>query len=70
MKRARSIVPNRLLDHRKAAALHAREQQRRPAGRVDAALDLGRFQPGVDLGVDPHELAVALESSTHSRSVR
>ena len=61
MNRARSIVPNRLHDHREAATLHAREQQRRPAGRVHAALDLRHFEPGIDFGVDAHELAVAFQ---------
>ena len=61
MNRARSIVPNRLLDHREAAALDAREEQGRPAGRTDAAMDLGHFEPGIDFGVDAHQLAVPLE---------
>ena len=61
MKRARSIVPNRLRDHREAAALHVGEEQRGAAGGIDAALDLGDFELGVDFGVDAHELFVALE---------
>ena len=47
--------------HRKAAALHAREQQGRPAGGTHAAMNLGHFQPGVDLGIDAHQLPVPLE---------
>ena len=56
-KRVRSRVPNRLLTIGKAAALDAREVQGRPAGLVDAAVDLGRFQVRVDLLLDADELA-------------
>ena len=48
-------------DHREAAALDPREVERRPAGLVDPALDLGRLQVRVDLGVDADQLAVPLE---------
>ena len=48
-------------DHRKAAALDAGEEQRRPARLVDAPLDLGRFEVRIDLVVDAHELAGPFE---------
>ena len=48
-------------DHGKAAALDAGEVHRRPAGLVDAALDLGRFQVRIDLLLDAHQLAGALQ---------
>ena len=57
-------------DHREAAALDAREQNGRPAGLVDAALDLGRFQVGVDLRVDADELPGPLQVGDASRRLR
>ena len=48
-------------EHREAAAADAREEQRRPAGGIDAPLNLGDFEPRVDLGIDPHQLAMPLE---------
>jgi hypothetical protein len=48
-------------DHGEAAALHAREEQRRAAAGVDTALDLGDFEMGVDFSVDANELLAALE---------
>jgi hypothetical protein len=48
-------------DHREAAALHSREGERGSAGGVDAALNLGDFQAGVDLGIDSDELAMSLK---------
>ena len=47
--------------HRETAALNTREQQRRAAGGVNATLDLGDFEPGIDFGIDSHEVAMALE---------
>ena len=52
---ARSIVPNRLLTIGNAAALDVRIQNRRPAGLIDAPLDLGRFQVRIDLRLDAHQ---------------
>ena len=40
--------------NRKAAAFDAREEQGRPAGGIDAALDFRDFQVGIDFGVDAH----------------
>ena len=66
MKRALLHRAEQVAHHREAAALDAREQKSRPAGRTDAAMNLGRFEPGIDLGIDPHELPGAFQSSTHS----
>lgn len=40
----------------KAAPFEAGEINRRPAGLVDAALNLGRFQTGIDLGFQADQL--------------
>ena len=48
-KRVRSIVPNRLPTIGKAVPLTRAEEERRPAGLVDPALDGGGLQVGVDL---------------------
>src|SRR5262249_39103362 len=47
--------------HREAAALEAREVNRRAVRLVDAPLDLGRFEVRVDLDVEPDELAGAFQ---------
>src|SRR5207249_3189887 len=47
--------------HREAAALDAGEQQGRPARLVDAAVDLGRLQIGVDLLPDADQLPRPLQ---------
>ena len=56
MYRTRSIVPNRLLEHRKAAADDVREEQGRPARAEHAALDFRHFQVRIDRRVDPPQL--------------
>ena len=47
--------------HRKAAAAHAREIERRPAGTKHPALDLGHLKLGIDLALDADQTAIALE---------
>ena len=53
--------PEKVRDHRKAASLHAREEQGGSAGGIDAALDFGDFEMGIDFGFDANELFAALE---------
>ena len=48
-------------DHRKGAALDAREEQGRAAGLVDAPLDLGHLQVRIDLLLDAHQLPGAFQ---------
>src|SRR4051812_42921816 len=48
-------------DHWETASFHFCEEQRGASGGVNAALDFGDFQMGVDFGVDPDELIVALK---------
>ena len=48
-------------DHREAATLDAREEQRGAAGGADAALDFGDFEAGIDFGFDANELSAALQ---------
>ena len=65
-KRACSSVPNRFETIGKRQFRTRCEQQRRTAGRVDAALDLGRLQMRVDLVVDADQDARwRSRSSTH-----
>ena len=66
---ARDGVPNRLVDERKARALDPREQQRRAAGRDDAAVDLGDLEAGIDRGIDDHEVAIAANPTQETAKV-
>src|SRR5262249_24521391 len=50
-----------IADHRKAAALDAREEQCGTLGLVDAALDLGRLEMRIDFVGDAEELPRAFE---------
>ena len=61
MYRTRSIVPNRLLTIGKRQPLTRAKKTRRPAGGKHAAMDFRRFQMGVDLRLDAHQLPGALE---------
>ena len=57
----RRSVPNWLIEQRMRAAFGTLEEQRRPA-RLDRAIDdLRHLEARVDLGGDPHELALSLE---------
>ena len=48
--------PEEVAHHRELAAFDPRKIDRRAACLVDAALDLGRFQAGIDFDVQPNEL--------------
>ena len=56
-------------DQRKRRALDAREQERGPARRDHAAVDLGDFETGIDRGIDDHQVAVALEPTQEAAKV-
>jgi hypothetical protein len=56
LQRAKEVT-----DHGEAATLDARVIDGRPLGLIDAALDLGSFEVGVDFLLDAHELTGALQ---------
>src|SRR5262249_31376742 len=53
----------KIADHRKATALHAREENGRATRLVDAPVDVRGFQVRIDLRIDANQLPAPLEIS-------
>jgi hypothetical protein len=53
--------PEKIRDHRKATTLYSREQQCGSTGGINAALNFGNFETGIDFGFDANEFAISLK---------
>ena len=66
---ARRAVPNRFVTRRNSEP-DVREQQRRPAGGDDPAVDLGNLQMRIDRDIDRNDICVAAERLDERAKVR